>query len=177
MSFLRFAPIFVMFLLPFAILFHVLLGEKRNIASFLGTFVQILVMMIGELDYKSLGATNTTFVTTTMFCLFLFIVTIFLMNLLIGLAVSDITKILEKAAITRRIMQIETIHHVELAMPEFLRKKFWKGFCQNEKAFKDFENEKHYFTTSKFRQWFKWVGLPKSAIGTMNDVICICRNC
>uniref|UniRef100_A0A914PVC5 Ion transport domain-containing protein n=1 Tax=Panagrolaimus davidi TaxID=227884 RepID=A0A914PVC5_9BILA len=160
MSFLRFAPVFVMFLLPFVVSFHVLLGEERGLPSFFATLIRTLVMMIGEFDYEDSVVPKATLLTYTMFFLFLFTVTVFLMNLLIGLAVSDTTRTLEKASRTRTRLQIETIQHVETIMPETLRRKCWRGF----RKLKDPERDEHWLSIAGFRQCFRWLGLSKNAM-------------
>uniref|UniRef100_A0A914PKL3 Ion transport domain-containing protein n=1 Tax=Panagrolaimus davidi TaxID=227884 RepID=A0A914PKL3_9BILA len=162
-SFIRFAPIFIMVLLPFVILFYVLLGEGSGIFAFFDTFIHTLVMMIGEFDYKDSVSSKDSFITSAMFCLFLFAVTIFLMNLLTGLAVSDTTKILEEAVLRRRILQIETIHHVEMILPKWIKKRYWDGYCKDPLEATVIEKETHRFTSSKFRKLFKWWGMSKDA--------------
>uniref|UniRef100_A0AC34GC94 Ion transport domain-containing protein n=1 Tax=Panagrolaimus sp. ES5 TaxID=591445 RepID=A0AC34GC94_9BILA len=117
-------------------------------------------MMIGEFDYEDSVAPKATLLTYAMFFLFLFTVTVFLMNLLVGLAVSDTTRTLELASRTRTRLQIETIQHVETIMPEQLRRKCWRGF----RTLKDPENGVHWFSTAGFRQCFRWLGLSKNAM-------------
>uniref|UniRef100_A0A914QTN5 Uncharacterized protein n=1 Tax=Panagrolaimus davidi TaxID=227884 RepID=A0A914QTN5_9BILA len=84
--------------------------------------------MIGEFDYEDSVVPKATLLTYTMFFLFLFTVTVFLMDLLIGLAVSDTTRTLEKASRTRTRLQIETIQHVETIMPDFLKYRPFRNF-------------------------------------------------
>uniref|UniRef100_A0A914QTU5 Ion transport domain-containing protein n=1 Tax=Panagrolaimus davidi TaxID=227884 RepID=A0A914QTU5_9BILA len=88
--------------------------------------------------------------------------TIFLMNLLIGLAVSDTTATLEKALRLRIKLQIETIHHIEIDMPETLRRHFWRGFRITKKTIGDDYEEDN--PIGSFRQLFRWFGLSKDAL-------------
>ena len=117
-------------------------------------------MMTGEFDYEDSVSPKATLLTYVMFFLFLFTVSVFLMNLLVGLAVSDTTKALEKASRTRMRLQIETIQHVEVIMPEALRRKCWRGF----RKLKDPEKEEHWFSMAGFRRCFRWLGLSKNAM-------------
>uniref|UniRef100_A0A914PJU9 Ion transport domain-containing protein n=1 Tax=Panagrolaimus davidi TaxID=227884 RepID=A0A914PJU9_9BILA len=110
--------------------------------------------MIGGFDYEDSVVPKATLLTYAMFFLFLFTVTVFLMNLLIGLAVSDTTRTLEKASRTRTRLQIETI------MPETLRRKCWRGF----RKLKDPERDEHWLSIAGFRQCFRWLGLSKNAM-------------
>uniref|UniRef100_A0A914QXL9 Ion transport domain-containing protein n=1 Tax=Panagrolaimus davidi TaxID=227884 RepID=A0A914QXL9_9BILA len=127
--------------------------------------------MIGEFDYKDSVSSKDSLITSAMFCLFLFAVTIFLMNLLTGLAVSDTTKILEEAVLRRRIMQIENIHHIELILPKWIKTRYWDGYCKVPKEATQIEKETHRITTPKFRKLFKWWGISnkKEAAKRIDD--------
>uniref|UniRef100_A0AC35GXV9 Ion transport domain-containing protein n=1 Tax=Panagrolaimus sp. PS1159 TaxID=55785 RepID=A0AC35GXV9_9BILA len=117
-SFLRFSPIFFMFLMPFVVVFYVHFNDNRGLLSFFQTFIRAIVMMIGELEYQDSIASKATTLSNIVFCLFLLIVTIFLMNLLIGLAVSDTSAMLEKSSRMRIKLQIQTIQRTEIDLPQ-----------------------------------------------------------
>lgn len=119
-------------------------------------------MLTGEFDYEDNLEKNRIFLTYLMFFLFLFIGAVFLMNLLVGLAVSDTTTAMEKAARTRLRLQIETINHVELMMGESLRRKLWKGFRQIEDDSRPTVCQ--IISMQKISHWCRWLGLPKTAI-------------
>ncbi|KAE9556622.1 hypothetical protein FO519_000028 [Halicephalobus sp. NKZ332] len=160
MSFIRFSPVFILFLLPFIVSFHVLLGEDRGLLNLLQTMVRTLVMMTGEFDYEAKINDHSTFLTYLIFFLFIFIGSVFLMNLLVGLAVSDTNTTMEKAVRTRLRLQIETIHHVEVMMTDSLRRRLWTGF----KKIKVTEKDAPLFDMKKVSHWCRWLGLPKTAI-------------
>ncbi|KAE9556621.1 hypothetical protein FO519_000027 [Halicephalobus sp. NKZ332] len=160
MSFIRFSPVFILFLLPFVVSFHVLLGTDRGLLNLLRTMIRTLVMMTGEFDYGNTIHEHPTFLTYLIFFLFIFIGSVFLMNLLVGLAVSDTNTTMEKAARTRLRLQIETIHHVETMMSEDLRRRLWRGF----RTIKPGEKEGNCFDMKKISHWCRWLGLPKTAI-------------
>uniref|UniRef100_A0AC35GJ07 Uncharacterized protein n=1 Tax=Panagrolaimus sp. PS1159 TaxID=55785 RepID=A0AC35GJ07_9BILA len=138
------------------------MGFKRGKSTFFEATVRTLLMMIGEYDYRESIKEKATLLIQLLICLFLMVMTIFLMNLLIGLAVSDTTATLEKALRLRIKLQIETIHHIEIDMPETLRRHFWRGFRITKKTIGDYYEEDN--TIGSFRQLFRWFGLSKDAL-------------
>ena len=72
-------------------------------------FVKTSVMMIGELDFGDNfvdGDLNNVAASYILFIAFIVIMTILVMNLLVGLAVDDIKEIQDKARLKRLQMQV-----------------------------------------------------------------------
>ena len=72
-------------------------------------FVKTSVMMIGELDFGDNfvdGELNNVAASYILFICFVVIMTILVMNLLVGLAVDDIKEIQDKARLKRLQMQV-----------------------------------------------------------------------
>ena len=72
--------------------------------------------MIGEFDYDDIFSEPTYFpptATRLIFFLFVIIMTILLMNLMVGLAVDDIKGVLDMAVLNRVAMQVSPCLHVD----------------------------------------------------------------
>ena len=71
--------------------------------------IRTSVMMIGEFDYNDIfhGEDEMHYwLTYVLFCAFLLIMTIIIMNLLVGLAVDDIKGVQDQAAVKRIAMKV-----------------------------------------------------------------------
>eukprot|EP00794_Sanderia_malayensis_P000302 gene302-929_t len=92
----------------------------------LRSMVKTLVMMSGELDFSSVF--DSTFVPPPaawpMFLMFVVLLTIILMNLLVGLAVDDIQEVQKQAVLNRMKMQIDLALDAEKSLPGRFRKWF-----------------------------------------------------
>ena len=108
-----FLLIYSLVLVAFALGFHLLLespAHRTPLASFLAT----LAMMYGELDFATNFSDDAIAhhgVTEVLFVLFLLFVGIIIMNLLIGLSISNIRTIFEGSGVTRLRL---TVKHVSI---------------------------------------------------------------
>ncbi|RCN36187.1 ankyrin repeat protein [Ancylostoma caninum] len=116
-TFSRFFLIFVLFIVAFSVAFHAILQNRPEFSSVPSSVLKTAVMMIGEFEFTAIfhGDDNShlerLFGPTIAYPLFLFfcvIMTILLMNLLVGLAVDDIKSVQEKAELKRLSMQVST---------------------------------------------------------------------
>ncbi|XP_070568396.1 transient receptor potential cation channel subfamily A member 1 homolog isoform X2 [Ptychodera flava] len=144
-TFLKFFIVFFLFIIAFGLAFYVLLMNQEPFQTAYLTFVKTFVMMIGEFEYDSIffgddylqGETpditsdeyfaHTVWyseVTYVLFVLFLIIMSIIIMNLLVGLAVDDIKEVQEQAVLKRYAMQVELALDVEQLIPQFIQRKF-----------------------------------------------------
>ena len=95
-----------------------------------GAIIKVLIMMFAEIDYEGLfypaseTVTDGTIVShpdhtafvgvpEIMMFLFIFLVSIILMNLLVGLAVSDIAELSKTAKLRRLTQQVDLINYIE----------------------------------------------------------------
>ena len=97
------------FIMAFSMTFFVLLHNDAGFENIARSFVTSFAMMVGEVDYRDtfLNQTGSNFVLILCFLvLFLVIMSILLMNLLTGLAVGDIGKIMKRSLTEKRIQQV-----------------------------------------------------------------------
>ena len=150
---LDFALVFVFFWLAFAFGFHFLFANRASFGSWWESVIKVLVMMIGEYEYESLfypeegGFENANFYTGIsylLFFIFVVIMSITIMNLLVGLAVDDISGVRKDAKLERLSMRARLVLEIEYSgtgnflniRQRFSRKKFLLlNFCEFNKKF------------------------------------------
>ncbi|CAL8068065.1 unnamed protein product [Calicophoron daubneyi] len=136
-TFSKFFIVFFLFILAFAFGFHILLSNHMAFNSLSNSLLKSAVMMLGELEFDSTfnqrftSADRSDMVffeglTYGLFVTFLIIMTIVIMNLLVGLAVDDIKGVQNQAVVKRIAMQIELILDVDSLLPHRLRKRLTK---------------------------------------------------
>ena len=136
-NFFKFLAAYFCLLIAFALSFAVLFP---NYQSFNGNaLVKVLVMMAGEIEYENFvyenGAALFPGTSHMMILFFVVLISIILMNLLVGLAVSDIQGLQKSAGLDRLVRQTELISHIESMLFTrlllFLPKKFLSMLHQN----------------------------------------------
>lgn len=113
--------VFSIFIIAFALSFFVLLQDQVPFNTPARSLVKTLVMMTGEYEFDTifLGGSNCTETTVgsgdclrfasmayTLMVVFVIGMNIILMNLLIGLAVGDIEKVADHAALERQVIKV-----------------------------------------------------------------------
>merc|ERR1719499_1351837 len=104
MTFSKLTFVLVCPLVAFALGFHCLLAEQEVFAHFGFSGIKTMVMMLGEIDFGDMVAQHVTNVgieptfhmpypefTTIYFVVFVFLISILIMNLLVGVAIDDIS--------------------------------------------------------------------------------------
>ncbi|XP_045135191.1 transient receptor potential channel pyrexia-like isoform X2 [Portunus trituberculatus] len=115
-SAIKFIAAFIGLLVGFSVSFMVLFSEIDDFKTFGRSFVKTLMMMIGEVDYSNLVNENTAIISYLILVVFLFLVCILMANLLIGLAVDDISSLQRIGIIARRSKQASHIVTYEKAI-------------------------------------------------------------
>ncbi|CAI2350815.1 unnamed protein product [Caenorhabditis sp. 36 PRJEB53466] len=132
-TFFRFFPVFVLFIIAFSSSFYVILQNRPEFSTIFLAPLKTTVMMIGEFEFagifhgdetlhteKMFGSAHAT-VAYLLFFFFCIIMTILLMNLLVGLAVDDIKGVQEKAELRRLAMQVDLVLQIEASIHLFIR--------------------------------------------------------
>ena len=127
-TFMRFAVVFLIFIVAFGLGFHLLLINQTPFETVSFSLLKTSVMMTGEFEYESIfhndqDALEFSNLTYFFFVVFLVIMTIIVSNLLVGLAVDDIKAVQEQAILKRLAMQVELVLDVERLLPNFLLKR------------------------------------------------------
>lgn len=130
-TFMRFAIVFGIFIVAFGLGFHLLLINQTPFQSVESSLLKTFVMMTGEFEYEGIfhdENNSLQFSTLTYFFFFGFLVimSIIVVNLLIGLAVDDIKSVQEQAILTRLAMQVELVLDVERLLPNIFLRRFAK---------------------------------------------------
>lgn len=153
--------VFVFLVLGFALVFHVLFREQVGFHTVHHSLLRVMTMMIGELDF------GATFIDTIkqrndvnnnplnpfppvgflFIFLCLILLTVALMNLLVGLAVGDTETMKKYATIKRLGMQLEYQFQLEEAYPKFIIQKVY------EMVYVEKPNQLHWF--SRMAEWLQ----------------------
>lgn len=119
---------FIFFIFAFALVFCTLFKEK-DFSDFMGSIFKTIIMLTGELDTDNIPFDRNFIWSHIVFILFLFFITIVLLNLLNGLAVNNTAEILSKAKLIELISSIHLIAYIEdIAIGKFCRYPFCRKF-------------------------------------------------
>ncbi|XP_042214247.1 transient receptor potential cation channel subfamily A member 1 homolog isoform X3 [Homarus americanus] len=124
-TFLKFFTVFLLFIVAFALAFYTVLRNQEPFSTPGHALLKTTVMMIGEFEYDTIfNEENLIYpeVTYTLFVVFLILMSILIMNLLVGLAVDDIKAVQDQAILKRLAMQTQMVLDVEVLIPETLRR-------------------------------------------------------
>lgn len=120
-EFLKLFLAYFCLLVGFAISFCVIFPEKPQFANPWVSFLKVLVMMTGELEFDNIFFQDKEQIKLKwsadfIFVIFLLFVTVVLMNLLVGIAVHDIQGLQKTADLQKLEQQTRLISYVELAL-------------------------------------------------------------
>ncbi|XP_018021396.1 transient receptor potential channel pyrexia [Hyalella azteca] len=127
---LKFLGLYMLLLIGFAFGFHVLLRPYQTFYSLFVSLSTTFVMMTGELDYEAVfveGKKSTEILGILLLLFFIFLIYIILSNLLVGLAVSDLTSIRKRSEVMRLCSQVELMVQFE----EVVRSNLWPKCIKN----------------------------------------------
>ncbi|XP_043219510.1 transient receptor potential channel pyrexia-like [Amphibalanus amphitrite] len=121
-DFFQFLLAYASLVIGFAVAFAVLFPHYPPVGNPLRSFLKVLVMMTGEIEFADMfypeendgSILNPT--ASLVFTAFLFVMTIILMNLLVGLAVSDIQGLQRTAKLGRLVRLTEQMSHIEFTL-------------------------------------------------------------
>lgn len=125
-TFFQFFIVFMLFIIAFALAFFSLLQNNDSFDTVWQSLIKTTVMMIGEFEYDSIYTDGTVYYEVLgyiLFCVFMVVMSIIIMNLLVGLAVDNIKEVQDKAELTRKAMQVELALDVERIVPDFFRRR------------------------------------------------------
>lgn len=140
-TFTRFFPVFFLFIVAFALGFFCLFQNQVPFRTIGASLIKTSVMMIGEFEFEQIFLSSQDIdavktpndhklflyypgISYTIFVFFLILMSVIIMNLLVGLAVDDIKAVQEQAVLKRLAMQVELALDVERIVPEIIRRRF-----------------------------------------------------
>ncbi|XP_025264331.1 transient receptor potential channel pyrexia-like isoform X2 [Camponotus floridanus] len=115
-NFFKFLTAYFCLIIGFSLSFNVLHGNYKAFADPLLSMLKMIVMMSGELEFEDVFFDNKLKYPGTahvMILCFVILVTVILMNLMVGLAVSDIQEIRRTADLERLVRHAEIIGRFE----------------------------------------------------------------
>ncbi|KAF5397971.1 transient receptor potential cation channel subfamily A member 1 [Paragonimus heterotremus] len=172
-TFAKFSAVFFLFILAFAFGFYTVLSNHAPFNSFGNSLLKTTVMMLGELEFDATFNEYSTShersdaiffsgVTYALFVTFLIVMSIVIMNLLVGLAVDDIKGVQNEATIQRLAMQIQLILDIESLLPHWLRR-----YLVTDRLILDVEEpSRNHFWASPNR----WVSQVRRRLPTVPDI-------
>lgn len=145
---LSFFATYLWSLLGYAVAFHLILPSNGAYALFGDSFIKVLTMLLGEYEYnlnfvQVTDDTSYSWVGKAIFVYFLLDMSIVLMNLVLGLAVSDIDQLQKNSAVQRMIQETYTVMFIDGILSAFASipgiNKMTKSAIMGERAvvFKD----------------------------------------
>ncbi|CAF3449980.1 unnamed protein product [Rotaria sp. Silwood1] len=129
-TFSRFFLVFFLFIIGFALAFHMLLQNHNPFQHFGNSLLKTCVMMIGEFEYEGIfhgDDANYFGITYFFFIIFIIVMSIIIMNLLVGLAVDDIASVTREATVKRLEMRVKLTLDVERKLPQ---RRFFSSICR-----------------------------------------------
>lgn len=128
-TFLKFFTVFMLFLIAFGLSFYMVLRNQFPFSTYGKTLLKTSVMTIGEFEFDSIFNDITQTlpypeITYIVFVAFLVLMSILIMNLLVGLAVDDIKAVQDQAILKRLAMQTQLVLDVEVFIPDALRRMY-----------------------------------------------------
>ena len=128
-TFLKVTIIIIIFLVAFALGFHVLLAYQEPFSRVEFSLLKVAIMMSGEFDYSDIGLDSGDVpfksVTYLLFIVFFVLVSIITLNLLVGLTVDDIQTFLDEADLKNLQLKLRFVLGMEKTYAKlFFRNKF-----------------------------------------------------
>ncbi|CAL4063322.1 unnamed protein product, partial [Meganyctiphanes norvegica] len=112
-NFLKFILMFSFMLLAFSLSFYLVYQVNEQFTTYHQSLLRTLAMTTGELEYTDLPLSAFPVSSHLLFIVFVFLIVLVLMNLLNGLAVSDIAVIQKEAEIVSYKSRVELITYLE----------------------------------------------------------------
>ena len=105
----------------FCVMFHILLHDNIAFASLENSFIKVMAMLMGEFDFtvNFIKDLDTPFIAKFIFLMFLVMMALVFMNLLLGLAVSDIDELEKVSKIRMQVVELKTILTIETMLTIF----------------------------------------------------------
>ena len=110
-TFFQFSIVLIIFLVAFGLGFHILLGSQEPFFTVGQSIIKTTIMMVGEIDFNNIFHPKDDHeidynATIILFVGFLILVSILVVNLLVGLAVDNIKGVLEHATLKKLLCKL-----------------------------------------------------------------------
>ena len=112
---LNFFMTYIFTFLGYAIAFHLILPQNGPFGNFFDAFIKVFTMLMGEYEFtvNFINVEEQSYVAKLIFVVFVFDMSVALMNLVLGLAVSDIEELQRNSAVRRMIQESYTVMYID----------------------------------------------------------------
>ncbi|XP_077977549.1 uncharacterized protein LOC144433113 [Glandiceps talaboti] len=130
-SFLKVGTVYLFFAIAFTFAFYLMLADISEgfFSSFGFTLLKVLVMSVGELSYAGIfygpDELFDKVIGLFFFIAFIFLMSIVMMNLMLGVAVGDIDEVQKYASIEKLEMEVNLLDHMERSLPKFVQRNIY----------------------------------------------------
>ena len=111
---LEFLLSYMVELLAFTLTFHLLMPNAKIFSNMGDSFIKVITMLLGEFEFEDLNeGRDISWMTKIVFLLFVMLMSVVLINLVIGLSISDVGNLRKDAHIHKLINTVSAIKSVE----------------------------------------------------------------
>ena len=112
---LNFFLTYIFTFLGYAIAFHLILPQNGPFGTFVDATIKVFTMVMGEYEFtvNFINVDEQSYVAKLIFVVFVFDMSVALMNLVLGLAVSDIDELQRNSAVQRMIQESYTVMYID----------------------------------------------------------------
>lgn len=142
-NFLKFIFMFSSMVVAFSISFYLVFQVNGYFTTYYNSLLKTIAMTTGEIGYTELPLDAFPISSHLLYVTFVFLIVLVLMNLLNGLAVSDIQKIQQEAEILSSRSRVEVISYIESVLPA---KLLLKNFRESSQHCEGGEKDNRSFT-------------------------------
>ncbi|KAI3381682.1 hypothetical protein SNEBB_004577 [Seison nebaliae] len=133
-TFMKFLIIFFFFIFSFAVVFYMTLQVQMPFETLPSAFMKTMVMMIGEYEFNNIFFRDNDEIkyyqpfyvlSLITFIALMFLLSLVVMNLLVGLAIDDIQAVMEQATLRRLAMKVKLCLYIESVIPLSILRKLY----------------------------------------------------
>ncbi|XP_068201399.1 transient receptor potential channel pyrexia-like isoform X2 [Palaemon carinicauda] len=114
-NFLKFICLFFLFILAFSFSFYLMFQASEDFKTFPESLLKTIIMTTGEMEYSDLPLSSFPVTTHFLMVLFVFLILLVIVNLLNGLAISDIQAIQHRSEVISIMSHVDRMTQLEKA--------------------------------------------------------------
>ena len=145
----KFFPIFLLVFIGFSLSFRLQtqFAVSNKSVTEGGLVIKTLIMVLGGLETEEMGLDENAMVNFIIYFLFISIICVILVNLFVGIAVGEITTVLDEADVQQISMRIIFVLKVQESLKPFIRGEFSKKYLNIQFEDYSYDNEYKFIKT------------------------------